>query len=239
MKIISGIPDQAISAALKGNWQEAIDLNLAILRSEPADIAALNRLAHAYTESRRIEEAQETYNKVVALDKYNPIAINGLKRLKAKHKSATSHTSPSTPPIHANFIEEPGKTKTTQLVRLADTLVLGQLYIGQPLTVDCKSRSVAVKTENGVYVGTLPDDLSLRLGKFIKAGAKYEVVVKGLPELRACQVFIRELELPKRFKNTPSFPATLLASYHADLPYEVLEEEPIDVREIGEDEEKA
>lgn len=231
------LADQAIRAALEGKWEEAIELNLTFLKSDPKDVATLNRLGHAYAKLGQDDKAQETYKKVLILDKYHPIATKGLKRLKTKKKISTSNKNLSAPPIRADFLEEPGKTKTTQLVRLADNNVIVNLHIGQAVLLDAKKRSVSVLIKDGTYIGSLPDDLSFRLGRLIRGGNKYEALIKGL-EGNTVIIFIREIERSKRYKDTPSFPTTAAVSYYADLRRAVIQEEPIDTRETGEEEEK-
>lgn len=231
------ITNKAIQVALEGKWEEAIELNLTLIKDNPNDIATLNRLGHAYTKLGQIDKAHETYKKVLTLDKYNPITTKGLKRLKAKQKAKTSDKDISAPPIRADFLEESGKTKTTQLVRLADNEVITNLHIGQPVFLTAKKRSISVITENNIYIGSLPDDLSFRLGKLLRGSNKYEALIKSL-EAHAVLIFIRETERSKRFKNTPSFPTTAVSSYYADLSRAIIKEEPVDIRETGEEEEQ-
>ncbi|MFH2019359.1 MAG: tetratricopeptide repeat protein, partial [bacterium] len=69
---------QAISSSLNSDWEIAIELNSLILKDEPNNIAALNRLARAYTELNQKESAKTVYNKVLTLDKYNQIALKNL-----------------------------------------------------------------------------------------------------------------------------------------------------------------
>lgn len=227
---------KAIQAALEGKWEEAVDYNLAILRDDPNDIAALNRLGHAYTELDATEKARETYKNVLELDKYNPIATKNLKRLKVRQK-ITPDQKQSSPAIHANFLEEPGKTKTTQLVRLADADVIANLRIGQPLIFKPKKRIVSVITQDGTYIGSLPDDLAFALGKLLRLGNKYEVLIKSIDGSNI-QIFIRETYRSSRLKNTPSFPTTATVSYYSDLQHRsVLKEEPLDVSQTGEQDE--
>lgn len=227
--------DQAIRSALDGKWEEAAELNQAILREQPKEITALNRLGKAYTEIGEVEKANETYKKVLSLDKYNPIATKNLRRLKARDKAPAFEKIQPAPTIRANFLEEPGKTKTSQLVRLTDAEIISGLHIGQPVLLEARKRSVSVNLADGTYIGSLPDDLSFRLGKLIRAGNTYEALVKGLPTGHDVQIFIREKERAKRLQDTPSFPTTNNASYQADLRHAILKEVPLDTRETGED----
>lgn len=227
--------EKAIQAALEGNWKQAIELNLAVLQGNNQDIPALNRLGRAYTETNQIDQAENSYKQVLRIDSYNPIAKKNLGRLKSKKNISISNTSSSTPlSINSNFLEEPGKTKTTQLVRLADNEVLSGLHIGQKLILLPKKRTVCLKSEDDVYIGSLPDDLSYRLGKLLKSGNKYVTIVKSI-ESRSIQIFIREIYKSKRVKNTPSFPTTKPTSYNSDIRHAVLKQEPLVIKETGEE----
>ncbi|KKS16227.1 MAG: hypothetical protein UU74_C0046G0011, partial [Candidatus Woesebacteria bacterium GW2011_GWA1_41_7] len=55
----------AVSLALSGKWDEAITVNLDILKSDPQDTGALCRLARAYYELGEISKAQDTTNKIL------------------------------------------------------------------------------------------------------------------------------------------------------------------------------
>jgi hypothetical protein len=227
--------EKAIQAALEGSWQVAVDFNLNFLRDNPKDIAALNRLGRAYTELNQLEKARKTYRKVLSIDSYNPIAKKNLKRLKGKKNHSTTKASHTTSQfISSNFLEEPGKTKSTQLVRLADNEVISGLQIGQKLILASRKRAICVKTNEDTYIGSLPDDLSSRLGRLVKLGNKYEILVKSL-EGHSVQIFIRETYRSKRLKNTPSFPTTQSSSYYSDIKHALLNEEPLDLRQTGEE----
>jgi len=230
---MQSLSEKAIQAALKGKGEEAVELNHQILKEDPRDLDSLNRLARAFTELGETGRAFDTYKQVLTLDKYNPIATKNLKRLKAKRPQTAENRIIKSPPIYANFLEEPGKTKTAQLVRLADADILAELKIGQSLMFDAKRRLIAVKAPEDVYIGSLPDDLSYRLRKFIHGGNRYDVFVKGL-EGSNVQVFIRETQKSTRFKNIPSFPPTSHTMYYADINPSVFQEEPVDIRETGE-----
>ncbi len=229
------LKDKAVQAALEGKWEDAAEFNLALINEGEKSLATLNRLGRAYIELGKIDEAKETYKQVLDLDKFNPIAKKNLKRIKAKQKTkGVSRGVKITPPINANFLEEPGKTKTSQLVRLADADVIASLSIGQSLNFESRRRSVCGKTEDGTYIGSLPDDLSLRLGKLLKGGNKYEVLIKSIVG-HAVQIFIRETKRSLRLKDTPSFPSTSSTSYYADIRHAMLNEDPVDTRETGDE----
>ncbi len=235
------INEMAIQAALQGNWEEAIGLNLSLLNQDDSNIEALNRLGHAYIKLSQFTKAKTTYKKVLNIDRFNPIAKRNIKNIKSKASTPNIpqilSSSPS-PTVISNFLEEPGKTKTTQLVRLADLTTISSLNIGQKLILDPRKRAVAVKSTDNTYIGTLPDDLSFRLGKLIKAGNKYQAFIRS-NQSNLVQIFIRETKKSKRAANILSFPAKTSQSYYSDIKHTLLDEEPIDVRETGQEDESS
>jgi hypothetical protein len=63
---------------------------------------------------------------------------------------------------------------------------------------------IFVQDENKEYIGVLPDDLALRLSRFIDGGNEYEAYVKSAND-SGVTVFIKETKRAARFKNQPSF----------------------------------
>src|SRR6266436_10065646 len=99
--------NQAIQTALEGQWELAINLNQEILQQNPADIETLNRLAFAYTALGKIQDAKKTYQRVLEIDVFNPIALKNYKRL----SGGITHNG--TVPLHLDsgmYLEESGKT---------------------------------------------------------------------------------------------------------------------------------
>lgn len=98
------LPQKAIKAALKGDWEQAIALNKEIPNLEENNINALNRLAKAYIESKQSAEAKRILNIVLKLEPTNEIAKKNLRRV-----DKSPHTEGITPLEF--FTKEPGKTK--------------------------------------------------------------------------------------------------------------------------------
>lgn len=192
----------AVQASLDGNWEEAVEYNTQILMSEPDNIAALNRLGRAYIELDQKDSAKEIYQRVISLDKYNPVALRGLKTLPVKKISHDMESSSET------FIEEPGLTKSTPLIKLASRDVLLATNCRQPLTLVPRGRLVALKTTHGQVLGCLPDDLSLLLGSLLKSGYHYHACIKSVTDSQVT-VFLREVKRPGRVTAAPSFSRTL------------------------------
>jgi tetratricopeptide (TPR) repeat protein len=191
--------DQAIRAALHGDWEAAVELNLEILSESPQNIAALNRLGRAYTEIGQKDAAKEAYERVLKIDKYDTIATKNLKLLPhQKNNGARVILS------EEDFIELPGITKSTLLIKVASRDILLSLACKQKLTLVPKTRLVAVMTDDNVCIGCLPDDLSLKLKDLIKAGYEYLACLKGSSDNTAT-IFIREIKRPKRPSASATF----------------------------------
>lgn len=201
--------NQAIQTTLVGNWEKAVKLNRVIIKNDPKDIEALNRLAFALTILGNIRNAKSTYKKVLKIDSLNPIALRNLKRLTSQKVSFTKLKKNGLRLSYANrtFLEESGKTKIVELINIAPPRIISGLRIGQLLTIHVKRLKIFIQDENREYLGVLPDDIGKRLIKFIKGGNLYEAYVKSCDEHHVV-VFIKEEKRVARFKDQPSFAIT-------------------------------
>lgn len=199
---------QAIESALSQSWEKAIEFNKELLKIQPNDVAALNRLGRAYLELGKPNLARQTYKKVLKIDRYNPIASKNMARLVGQKPFPKKPVPIKSTLVKEIFLEEPGKTKVVRLVRLTSAQILSQLDSADPVLLAPKKRVVSVLNQDGTYVGALPDDLSQRLVNFIKGGNRYQAFVKGA-SCRHLEIFIRETFRNQKFRNLPSFPANL------------------------------
>ncbi len=234
---------QAINAALESRWDEALTLNLEIIKSEPQNVDALNRLGKAYMELGNNSEAKKYYTQALEYDSYNPIASKNLKiiesckengQLLPHHGNGLANGQKKLSP--SVFLQEPGKTKVVNLLKVAEPAKLLQAYCGMSVALIMKNRKLAVVDDQGSYLGVLPDDVSHNLLRLIKGGNKYEVLIKSI-KVNGLSVMIRETFRSKRFKNQPSFlESHFESSRSADIltaldnsdddEEEVIEEEP-------------
>ncbi|PIR80095.1 MAG: hypothetical protein COU25_01910 [Candidatus Levybacteria bacterium CG10_big_fil_rev_8_21_14_0_10_35_13] len=191
---------QAIQTALNGDWQNAILLNKDLIKENPGDLDALNRLALAYAITGKINLAKSTYLKVVKLDPLNSIALRNLKKIKEKSLKTNSNSKYY---INNKFLEEPGKTKVIELVNIAQPKVLEQLRTGQYVNLSIKRLKIFV-LDDKQYIGVLPDDIGKRLIKFIKGDCQYEAYAKSA-NAHKVTIFIKELKKSSRYRNQPSF----------------------------------
>lgn len=189
----------AVTASLENNWEEAVILNTEILEVDPDNIPALNRLGRAYIELGQQDLAKEVYNKVISLDRYNPVASKGLKALSNMVNPCNDAVL-----VEESFIEDSGTTKSVQLIKLAEKKFLLSLRCKQRLHLVPHTRLIAVVTDNKQTIGYLPDDLSLKLTKFIKSGYAYSSCVKSYSENQVT-IFLREIKRPNRLSASSSF----------------------------------
>lgn len=215
----------AIQAAKTQNWDKAVEYNQNLIADDPKDVGALNRLGIAYLQQKHKNKARDAFQKVLEIDRSNPIAKRNLDRI-SQNVAFTVPTFNNT-----QFIEEPGKTKTTALHRLAGKQAFQNITIGTECELKPKNRYISVEA-NGVYIGALPEDISFRLTKLISTGNTYSCWIRSLDD-KNCSVFLKEASATHENRSIPSFPinrATLngagdideLTLLDEDIPIEIL-----------------
>lgn len=215
------LAQKSVSAALSGNWEEAIKLNLQILKGSPKDVDALNRLSRAYAENCNIKKAKCTCEKVLKIDPFNSIATKAFAKWKAIRSSAGKQSSGA---LVEDFLEEPGKTKIISLMHLGDTKTINELNSGDEVKLDTHSHRVSVNTSDGKYLGRLPDDLSARLRTMIGSGNEYKAFVKCINP-QDVKIFIKEI---KSTADVPSFPSEKI-EYTSFTPPELVHKNDMDI----------
>lgn len=216
------LAQKAISAALAGNWKEAIKLNKQILKDNSKDVDSLNRLARAYSETGNIKKAKALAEKVLKLDPFNKIAEKALKKWKGVRAGEIFSVNVSGGEA---FLEEPGKTKILPLIHIGAPTVMSKLDPGEEVRLTLGSHRVSVVTPEGKYIGRLPDDLSARLRQLIKMGNEYQVLIKSVdPE--NVKVFIREVKRSEKLGDISSFPTEKIEYISFTPPELVRKKEP-------------
>jgi tetratricopeptide (TPR) repeat protein len=224
------LAQRAVQAALKGNWEEAQELNQEIIEKSPNDRDAQNRLARTYFELGKLPKALTLYKQVLKGDPYNTIAqkaVTRLEGLKARGNTK-AHTGTKELSLASSFLEEPGKTKTATLIHIGSPEVLENLNVAEEVKLVLGAHRVSVETEEGDLVGRLPDDLSTRIIKLTREGNTYEVRIKSTNP-KAIKVFIRELKRGDKVADIPSFPQTDKANYISFTPPDLIHEERPDI----------
>lgn len=200
---------QAISAALASNWEEALKINQQIIALDPENVEALNRIARVYFELGDLTQAKRHYDQVLKKDPYNQIAAKFLKRIKTFSKKGGKLGNHNNY-IQATdlFIEEAGKTRVVTLLKVAEPQKLSLLSSGMIVNLVAKNRGIIATDQAGEYLGALPDDLSHHLLRLIKGGNKYQAIIKTI-KTNSVSILIREVFRSARFRNQPSFLDTL------------------------------
>lgn len=226
------LAQKAISAALEGNWNAALELNKQVLKNDPKDVDALNRLARAHSELGEITKAKKIAQRVVKIDPHNTIAAKALEKWKVLKKGEKASPTKFSARV---FLEEPGKTKIVSLLHLGDSnKVLANLDSGDEVMLKLGNHRISICTSNKKYIGRLPDDLSVSLLKLIKRGNEYQVFVKS-SKPREIKVFIRETKRAKELENIPSFSSEKI-NYISFTPPELVHKKQ--VIKITDDEEE-
>lgn len=195
----------AIDAALDSRWKEALKINKKIIKLEPQNVDALNRQAKAYLELGKGNLAKKYYSEVLQFDPYNPIALKNLKIIKSfKSKGGRIITNGQSKLSPSLFLQEPGKTKMVNLLKVAEPQKLSQAFCGMKVETAIKNRKITIVDQNRNYLGVLPDDISHHLLRLLKGGNKYDLFIKSI-RVNGLSVLIKETFRSKRFKNQPSF----------------------------------
>lgn len=211
----------AIDAALSNQWEEALKLNKKIIKNDPGNVDALARLARVFMEFGRFNLAKKYYTEVTKIEPYNPIALKNLKIIKSFKPSGCERTNGTnhldcTKLSPSLFLQEPGKTKIVNLLKVAEPQKLSQIYCGMKLEIMVKNRRITLISANGDYLGVLPDDINHHLLRLIKGGNKYGLYVRAI-KINGLSILIKETHRSKRFKNQPSFIENSDASRITDI----------------------
>lgn len=203
------LQQEAIEAALKQNWKEAEKGNKLIIKEEPTNVDAFLSLGFAFLQQNKFELSASAYRKALRLDPGNTIARNNLDKIKILSKKGKAKRDNEEVLFNPNsFITIAGKTRNTSLINVGQADVIAHLKVGQMLKLYIKKRRVEVRTRQGEYVGTLPDDISKRLIFFLSASSQYNVYVNGVSKSNV-EVFIKEEKKGKKVAHFVSFPKNI------------------------------
>ena len=169
--------DQAVAFAMQSRWNDAITANKAIIAVFPGEADAFNRLGKALSETGKIKEAREAYNKALEIEPTNMIARKNLDRL----ASARAKTEPDkAQQVDTSlFIEEMGKSGVSTL-KPTNIKMLSTLSAGDEVALKGIGSRLTVETMAGEYVSDVEPKLALRLAKLINGGNKYAAAVVGM-----------------------------------------------------------
>ncbi|NCT55339.1 tetratricopeptide repeat protein [bacterium] len=92
---MDSIEQQAIKAAIAGDWETAIKLNNQVLDSGTKSVALFNRLGKAYSEVSNWAKAVSSFESALELDPVNSVAERGITSAKLNKRAGVSTLNPS------------------------------------------------------------------------------------------------------------------------------------------------
>ena len=221
----------AVSLALRGEWERATEVNRAILELFEEDVPAMNRLGKALMELGDYAAAKGVFDRVVRLAPYNNIARKNavrLDRLAATPVVAKQVRKRGAAP--QLFIEESGKSGTTLLRKPAQDQVVARITPSDPADLVVEENSIKVYTREREYLGQIEPKLARRLIKLMCGGNMYDAAILGTSD-QGISVIVRETHRDRSLNDVSSFPTRIkggprvylndsLARYHGDDSFE-------------------
>ncbi|GAB4219790.1 MAG: hypothetical protein Fur009_7530 [Candidatus Microgenomates bacterium] len=204
MENLETLEKNAIDAAIKGQWDEAIALNEQIIKQDKKNIEAYLRLGFAFMQKGDLKKAKTAYLKAKKIQPENFIIDKNLEKIKVLEAKKNKPYTTSTLSPYA-FLDIPGKTKSITLVNPGQKSVLAGLSIGQEVFLNIKKRRIEVRTSKKEFIGYLPDDISKRLTILIKAGSNFKCYVKEA-DLKNVVIFVKEEKRGKKVSRYSPFP---------------------------------
>ena len=196
--------EEAVQLAVQGRWEEAVDLNRQILELFGPDEQASNRLGKALTELGKLEEAKKAYLACLAVNPLNAVAQKNAQKLDLLLQSKEA-VKAGLAKVDLNlFVEEMGKTTTTQL-DAEDAEIATKVAPGDVAELKVEGDGVGVETIRGVRVGSLEPKLARRLLTLMKGGNRYQSGITGV-DGGTVRLIIRETYQDPKFAGKPSFP---------------------------------
>jgi tetratricopeptide (TPR) repeat protein len=198
--------DLAIQQALASQWEEAVITNRNILNLFPSEPDAYNRLGKAYSELGQYAEARQAYTQTLKYSPDNTIARKNLERLaQLQEEPVQIHTGAERIDPRL-FIEETGKTGTTDLINLAPSSVLAKVGVGDKVQLHVMGHTIFVRNSAGEDIGQIEPRLANRLINFMEGGNRYAAAILAMENGQVRLIIREEYQHPSMFGKV-SFPS--------------------------------
>ena len=217
VRLKRNLSHEAISLALKGEWERATEVNRAILELFEDEVDAMNRLGKALMELGQYDDAKNVLNRVVLIAPYNNIAKKNIARL--THLGETPRAAKqvrkggAAPPL---FIEESGKSGMTVLQNMASRQVIARVAPSDPANLVVEHNNINVYDGGDEYLGQIEPKLARRLIRLMYGGNKYDAAIVGINE-HAVSIIVRETHRDPSLRSVCSFPTRLKEEYRVYL----------------------
>lgn len=196
----------AVKQAQEGQWEEAVTTNKSILELFPFEPDAFNRLGKALSELGQYTEARQAYGQTLKYSPQNAIARKNLDRLALLRESPVqAHVG--TDRIDTDlYIDETGKTGTTELINLAAPAFLAKVSVGDKVQLRVSGHTLLVLNAAGEAIGQVEPRLANRLINFMDSGNRYAAAVSAM-EQGQLRLRIREVYQHPNMFGKVSFPS--------------------------------
>lgn len=198
--------DLAIQQALSSQWEEAVITNKNILNLFPTDPEAYNRLGKASSELGHYTEAKQAYTQTLKYSPKNTIAKKNLDRLQQIQEESAQTLAAAERIDPRLFIEETGKTGTTDLINIAPPAVLAKVGVGDKVQLYPNGHTLLVRNAVGEDIGQIEPRLANRLINFMAGANRYAAAIL-VKELKIVRLIIREEYQHPSMLGKVSFPS--------------------------------
>ena len=195
---------EAIDLAMESRWAEAAALNRELVKINPDDIQAWNRLGKAALELGEKKKAQSAFTTSLQLDPSNSIAKKNLDRLATIPETKT-RTVQGAPLTSKMFIGDSGKSARVALTNSIPPSERALISPGTQLTLQAQGGGLAVTTVDGLLLGMLPAKVGRRLVGLIAGGNEYQAAVAGTAADAIMIMIVETYQHPSQRSKT-SFP---------------------------------
>ena len=205
------LDQDAVNLALHGDWEDATEVNKAILELFPNDVEAMNRLVKALIELGNYMEARVVLDRAYEAAPYNNIAKKNRARLDQLDASPGSVNPSAGKPAQKSagtphmFIEESGKSGTTVLRNTGGNNAVVHVSPSDRVVLSPEKNTVTVWTLDGHVLGQVEPRLGKRLAGLMDGGNKYTAAVVAVSE-EGVSVIIQETFKDRSLQNICSFP---------------------------------
>ena len=206
MKLKRDLGREAVSLALRGEWERTTEVNKAILELFTEDVEAMNRMAKAFIEMGHYADAKAVLDRVCEVAPYNNIAKKN--RLRLEQMGASP--SPSKQKRKATgapqlFIEESGKSTTTVLRKVPGRGIASHVSPGDPVTLEHENNTMNVYYGDGGFIGQVEPKIGKRLIQLIEGGNTYAAAIIAVND-QGISMIVRETFRHRSLQSACSFP---------------------------------
>lgn len=234
VKTRTELVEDALTAALSGDWKTALEMNQEVVERFGTDEETQNRTGKALTELGRLDEAVAQYRATLEMNPLNAIAIKQVPRIEELMQQKADLPKAQAAVDVNLFVEEMGKTAQAHVILESkfDTAILAP---GDQVDLVAEKDILVVRTADGVAVGHVEAKLARRVLKFMAGGNQYTAAV-ATSDVKDVRIIIKETYQAPGFAGVPSFPVRKTSEFRSYSKDSVLRDaEGEDLNDDGDD----